>query len=244
MNIYLQVKVQFPQEGFIDSAVKKRYTDIAINKKGAEKMKKFLALFLTVLILTGAFTSCGKSEGDDTRSTDDTTLENTTQETTEPENSSRAAEYLMKDPFDLFEQIKPTCNRMTCLDFDKDWTVAEKTDKALVLINPGYPRLDYITTISHDACNIQLNEKLAVIGNAEGMVIITGDTSYVLQIFELVDAVLSDCPEELRYTGDYLRDNYEKDAVNGTARYEKEGIEYSVTYVPKTTLWSLVLKVK
>ena len=152
-----------------------------------------------------------------------------------------ATSFITRSNFEMYEVIKPYCKQ---IGYDVDsWVVDTNTNEALVLFGPDYSAGGQMVTVTDYMFIVQMNKKFFVSGKGnEGFFIVTGRGSEEEYIFGFVDVLLADCPEELKYTGQYLRDNYNDNVYHGTATFEKEGIIYQITYLPDTNGWLITLK--
>ena len=76
-------------------------------------MKRFLALFLTIIMLLSVFAACNKKTGTDQTTPEDTTLENTTPASTTPEETT--PENTTPQETTTPEEIEPEKNRVSVM---------------------------------------------------------------------------------------------------------------------------------
>ncbi len=160
----------------------------------------------------------------------------------ERDEKVEAVSFITRSNFEIYEAIKPYCKQ---IGYDVDsWIVDTNTKDCLLLFGPEYSTEGQMVMVSDNSSFVvQMRKNFFVTGDGnDGLFIITGRGSEEEYIFGFVDALLSECPEELKYTGQYLRDNYNANANKGTARFEKEGIEYEITYLPNTNGWHILLR--
>lgn len=159
----------------------------------------------------------------------------------ERDEKVEATSFITRSNFEMYEVIKPYCKQ---IGYDVDsWVVDTNTKDCLVLFGPEHSTESQMVTVTDYMFIVQMNKKFFVSGQGnEGFFTVTGRGSEEEYIFGFVDVLLADCPEELKYTGQYLRDNYNDNVYHGTATFEKEGIIYQITYLPNTNGWLITLK--
>lgn len=152
-----------------------------------------------------------------------------------------AVSFITGSNFKIYEAIKPYCQE---IGYDVDsWVVDTNTKDSLLLFGPEYSSEGQMVMVMDSSFVVQMKKSFLVTGDGnKGFITIVGRGSEEEYVFGFVDALLADCPEELKYSGQYLRDNYNDNANKGTAEFEKEGITYQVTYLPNTNGWCITLR--
>lgn len=159
--------------------------------------------------------------------------------TIESNEDIKATSFIRRSNFEIYEALKPYCNQ---IGYDLDsWMVYTNTDECLEI--HGNQSESQLALVTKKQLIVQMRKDFFVTGGDE-FIIIAGKSSETDYIFGFVDAILAECPEELKYTGQYLWDNYEANAINGTATFEKEGVKYKVTYVPASSMWMITLDIR
>ena len=159
--------------------------------------------------------------------------------TIESNEDIKATSFIRRSNFEIYETLKPYCNQ---IGYDLDsWMVYTNTDECLEI--HGNQSESQLALVTKKQLIVQMRKDFFVTANGD-YIIIAGKSSETDYIFGFVDAILAECPEELKYTGQYLWDNYEANVINGTATFEKEGVKYKVTYVPASSMWMITLDVR
>lgn len=187
-----------------------------------KKIKQITILLLSaILILSFAACSDSHEEEQTSKTTETTTLETTSEETTQ---STDAADYI-PGPQEAYELLKPFYAEHG-YDFDS-WKIYTNTDEQYQLIGPNE---NQVVIINYGMLIIRTGEKDTTLLSYE-----SGRFKSIIMNFkngvdpyDLCDLILTNCPDDYKLSGEYLKNHINEVINNGTAKWEKNGLEYSI----------------
>lgn len=200
-----------------------------------------LACLVLSFVVPAPLVGAGNSSVDDIEVSEDmgSTIDYDDDKSNHRYEKVEATSFITKNNFEIYETIKPYCKQ---IGYDVDsWIVHTNTEKSLLLLGPQNSTEGQMVMVSDSNIVVQMKKNFLVTGDGnDGLIIITGkEKAYV---FGFVDAIFDECPDEYKYTGQYLMDNHETNVVNGSSRFEKEGVEYQITYLPQNGTWHITLR--
>lgn len=200
-----------------------------------KKIKLITTLLLSAsLILSFAACSNSYEEGqtskdiETTQTTSATTLETTQEETTE---STNAADYI-PSPKEAYELLKPLYAEHG-YDFD-NWTVYSNTDERFELVGPN---TEQAVSLSNELLLISTGtkDKLIFTFNSGKFKSFTVTFKNGISPYDLCDAILANCPDDYKLSGEELQNTLSEVINNGTAKWEKNGLNYQCLIPPYET---------
>lgn len=200
-----------------------------------KKIKQIAALLLSAnLILSFAACSNSYEEGqtskdiETTQTTSATTLETMQEETTE---STNAADYI-PSPKEAYELLKPLYAEHG-YDFD-NWTVYSNTDERFELVGPN---TEQAVSLSNELLLISTGtkDKLIFTFNSGKFKSFTVTFKNGISPYDLCDAILANCPDDYKLSGEELQNTLSEVINNGTAKWEKNGLNYQCLIPPYET---------
>lgn len=200
-----------------------------------KKIKQIAALLLSASLIL-SFAACSNSYEEDqtskdietTQTTSATTLETTQEETTE---STNAADYI-PSPKEAYELLKPLYAEHG-YDFD-NWTVYSNTDERFELVGPN---TEQAVSLSNELLLISTGtkDKLIFTFNSGKFKSFTVTFKNGISPYDLCDAILANCPDDYKLSGEELQNTLSEVINNGTAKWEKNGLNYQCLIPPYET---------
>lgn len=179
-----------------------------------KKIKVIVALLLSASLIL-SFASCSDSYKKDETSTGDVS----------------AANYI-SSPEETFELLKPLYAEHG-YDFDTWNKRMHSGDGGFSLSRPYTSITINSVNVTDDSLFIRIaeNDNLFLRYSSDSGEFLILTMSYENQIhpYDICDAILANCPDEYKLNGEYLRTTYSNVVEDGTATWNKNGLEYRLT---------------